>query len=163
MIHGKVLLWNQKDVKRNLLWCHQTTSCCLPLRFVEDDLVLLAVVICGRCKLTPNHDPTPVGVTWVLLVRKYANESNITFQAILEFDLKWFWPWYITFDRISKWGFPYCISDQHQLKSIKACGRSNQMLICLSITTNNSGQSNTFLSVPGSFLLRLATQKLVYH
>ena len=49
---------------------------------VPGPLVLPAVTVCGRRKLTPDFDPTPIGVRWFLAL-EYANESNFTFSSYL--------------------------------------------------------------------------------
>ena len=66
------------------------------------------------------------------------------------------WPWYITFDLINKWGFPYCIYDPtlveiHQWKLEPNVNLFSQQT---STDNNNSGQSDPYVS----FLLRQATQ-----
>ena len=49
-------------------------------------LVSPAVTICGW-ELTPDLDPTPVGVTWFEVVLKYKESHILHFQAIIQVDL----------------------------------------------------------------------------
>ena len=43
-----------------------------------------SVPVCGRCKLSPDLDPTPVGGHMVLIgPQVHTNESNVTFTGYL--------------------------------------------------------------------------------
>ena len=73
---------------------------------VPGPLVLPAVAVCGWCKLTPDLNPTLVGVTWFKLVLKYPNSPILHFQAILQIDLTW--PLTLTCDfDLNLWLWPH--------------------------------------------------------
>ena len=99
--HGWVQLWPENE------YMYQK-------HFVNPGpLVSPAVVVCGWYKLTPDLDPTPVGVIWFFLLLKYANEPNFTFSGYLTsslhmtFDL-YFWP-------LTSWTY----EGSHMLSKIK--------------------------------------------
>ena len=71
------------------------------------------------------------------------------------------WPWYVTFNFISKWGFPYCIYDPTLVKIHHSMWKVVEPNVNLyshqqqTTNNNNSGQSDPYVL----FLPRQATQK----
>ena len=76
---------------------------------VPGPLVSPAVVVCGWCKLISDLDPTPVRVILIgLQVCKWGQIYIFSLSDnLISDDL---WPWFMTFDCIIIWRFPYYIN-----------------------------------------------------
>ena len=70
---------------------------------------MLPVVVCGWCKLTSDLDPTPVQV--ILIGPKVCKLVQIyIFRLSYTLTSHELWPWFVTFDHMNIWRFPYYIN-----------------------------------------------------
>ena len=69
-----------------------------------------SVAVRGWCKLTPDTDSTPVGVTWFLLVLSKEMSVFYIFSGYLsnlpEPNLHELWSLFVTFDLMNMWRVP---------------------------------------------------------
>ena len=71
-----------------------------------------AVAVCGWWELTPDLNPTHVGVMVLSGPQIYVKKHILLMQTILQVDFIWLWPFFGTFDLINMCRFLHYINNQ---------------------------------------------------